>query len=141
MTTRLTKTYTELISFCTFDERFKYLRLNGRVAQETFGVNRWLNQIFYKSKEWLDFRPQIIIRDNACDLGIEGRDIYSRAIIHHINPITMEDITNRNLDKLLNPENVITTTKRTHDAIHYGDNTLLYLEPANRKPNDTIPWR
>ncbi len=139
--TTMTKTYTELITFKTFEERFRYLRLNGRVADETFGVQRWLNQVFYRTKEWKDFRREILIRDNMCDLGIEGRDIYNYALVHHINPITPKDILERRMDVLLNPENVITTIKRTHDAIHYGDETILALEPADRKPNDTIPWR
>ena len=139
--TTMTKTYTELITFKTFEERFRYLRLNGRVADETFGVQRWLNQVFYRTKEWKDFRREILIRDNMCDLGIEGRDIYNYALVHHINPITPKDILERRMDVLLNPENVITTDKRTHDAIHYGDETILALEPADRKPNDTIPWR
>ena len=139
--TTMTKSYTELITFKTFEERFRYLRLNGRVADETFGVQRWLNQVFYRTKEWKDFRREILIRDNMCDLGIEGRDIYNYALVHHINPITPKDILERRMDVLLNPENVITTIKRTHDAIHYGDETILALEPADRKPNDTIPWR
>lgn len=139
--TTMTKSYTELITFKTFEERFRYLRLNGRVAEETFGVQRWLNQVFYRTKEWKDFRREILIRDNMCDLGIEGRDIYNYALVHHINPITPKDILERRMNVLLNPENVITTIKRTHDAIHYGDETILALEPADRKPNDTIPWR
>ena len=139
--TTMTKSYTELITFKTFEERFRYLRLNGRVADETFGVQRWLNQVFYRTKEWKDFRREILIRDNMCDLGIEGRDIYNYALVHHINPITPKDILERRMTVLLNPENVITTIKRTHDAIHYGDETILALEPADRKPNDTIPWR
>lgn len=139
--TTMTKTYTELITFKTFEERFRYLRLNGRVADETFGVQRWLNQVFYRTKEWKDFRREILIRDNMCDLGIEGRDIYNYALVHHINPITPKDILERRMNVLLNPENVITTIKRTHDAIHYGDETILALEPADRKPNDTVPWR
>lgn len=137
----MSKCYTELISLPTFEERYSYLRLNARVAQETFGVDRWLNQVFYKSKEWLSLRPQIIIRDNSCDLAVEGRDIYGRAIIHHIEPITSSDILQRNLSKLLDPENLITTTKKTHDAIHYGNELYLMIEVPERKPNDTIPWR
>lgn len=140
-TSMATKSYTELITFPTFEERFRYLRLNGRVSEETFGVQRWLNQVFYKTHEWRSFRRKILIRDNQCDLGIEGRDIYNYALVHHINPITPKDILERRLDVLLNPDNVITTIKRTHDAIHYGDDTILALEPAERKPNDTIPWR
>ena len=135
------KSYTELVALNSFEERFRYLRLNGRVAQETFGVQRWLNQVFYKSPEWLTLRPQIIVRDNSCDLAFDGRDIYERAIIHHINPITSEDILQRNLDKLLDPENLITTMKKTHDAIHYGTDLYLMVEVPDRKPNDTIPWR
>ena len=137
----MTKTYTDLAKLATFEDRFEYLRLNGRVSEETFGVKRWLNQVFYKTPEWKSFRREILIRDNQCDLGIEGRDIYNHAIVHHLNPIAVNDILNRNLNVLLNPENVITTTKRTHDAIHYGDSTLIKLEPADRKPNDMIPWR
>lgn len=137
----MSKCYTELISLPTFEERYSYLRLNAKVAQETFGVDRWLNQVFYKSKEWLALRPQIIIRDNSCDLAVEGRDIYGRAIIHHIEPITASDILQRNLSKLLDPENLITTTKKTHDAIHYGTELYLMIEVPDRKPNDTIPWR
>lgn len=139
--TTMTKSYTELITFSTFEERFRYLQLKGRVADETFGVQRWLNQVFYRTKEWKDFRREILIRDGMCDLGIEGRDIYNYALVHHINPITPKDILERRMEVLLNPENAITTIKRTHDAIHYGDETLLALEPADRKPNDTIPWR
>lgn len=135
------KSYTELLSFSTFDDRFRYLLLHGHVSEETFGVKRWLNQVFYKTPEWRSFRRDILIRDNCCDLGIEGRDIYNYALVHHLNPITPEDILKRNMDVLLNPENVITTTKRTHDAIHYGSEALLMVEAADRKPNDTIPWR
>jgi hypothetical protein len=135
------KSYSELISLPSFDERFRYLRLNGYVGVETFGDDRWLNQVFYKSPEWLHFRSAIIVRDSACDLGIEGRDIYIRPIVHHINPITAQDILTRNVDKLLNPENVITTMKSTHDAIHYGSELYLMIDFPERKPNDTIPWR
>lgn len=139
--TNTSKSYSELIALPTFDERFRYLMMNGRVAQETFGVNRWLNQVFYKSPEWLHLRPQIIVRDESCDLAFPGQDIYERAIIHHINPITEEDILQRNLDKLLNPENLVTTTKKTHDAIHYGTALYSMIQVPDRKPNDTIPWR
>ena len=135
------KTYTELMTLRTFDERYRYLRTLSRVGDETFGSNRWLNQIFYKSPEWLRFRTDIFIRDNACDLAIEGRDIFENGVIHHIEPITVKDILDRNISKLLNPENVITTTYRTHRAIHYGDETFLAVEFTERKPNDTIPWR
>lgn len=141
--TTLSKCYTELISIPTFEDRFRYLRMNGKVASETFGVDRWLNQVFYKTKEWRSMRRDIIVRDNSCDLGIEGMDIFDSASlrVHHINPITAKDILSRNLDKLLNPENLITTSKKTHDAIHYGTDLYLMIEFPERKPNDTIPWR
>lgn len=137
------RTYTELITLPTFEERFKYLRLNGHVAEETFGVDRWLNQVFYKTREWKAMRRDIIIRDNSCDLAIEGRDIFESAKlrVHHIVPITSSDILERNMSKLLNPDNLITTSKKTHDAIHYGTDLYLMIEFPERKPNDTIPWR
>lgn len=134
------RTYSELIKLPTFKERFRYLKLNGKVAEETFGFDRYLNQQFYKSSEWLELRDYIIIRDCGCDLGIEDREIYKRIIIHHMNPITKYDIINRT-DVLLNPEYLICTTKRTHDAIHYGDESILYDLPIERTKNDTCPWR
>lgn len=138
--TMMIRTYTELMKLKTFKERFLYLKLNGKVAEETFGFDRYLNQQFYKSNEWLELRDQIIIRDNGCDLGIEDREIYKRIIIHHMNPITKYDILNKT-DMLLNPEYMICTIKRTHDAIHYGDESLLYELPIERTKNDTCPWR
>lgn len=132
--------YSELIKLPTFKERFRYLKLNGKVAEETFGFDRYLNQQFYKSNEWLELRDRIIIRDCGCDLGIDDREIYKRIIIHHMNPITKYDIINRT-DMLLNPEYLICTTKRTHDAIHYGDESILYDLPIERTKNDTCPWR
>ena len=114
------RTYSELILLPTFEERYEYLRLDGRVGEETFGFDRWLNQTFYKSEEWLSMRDKIIVRDNGCDLGIPGRDIYSRILIHHMNPITKEDILRRS-DILLNPEYLICVTLNTHRAIHYGN--------------------
>lgn len=134
------RTYSELASLKTFEERYRYLRLEGRVGEETFGFDRWINQRFYKDPEWLSIRDEVIIRDNGCDLGILGREIYSRIIIHHMNPITKEDILKRS-DFLLNPEYLICTMKRTHDAIHYGDEDLLYKLPVERTQNDTCPWR
>lgn len=134
------KTYSELIKLPTFEERFQYLKLNGDVGVETFGFDRYLNQAFYSSDEWKSIRNQVIIRDNGCDLGIEGREIYKRIIIHHMNPITKEDLLYRT-EYLLNPEYMICTMKNTHDAIHYGDENLLFKEPVERKPNDTCPWR
>ena len=134
------RTYSELIKLPTFEERFQYLKLDGDVGVETFGFDRYLNQAFYSSDEWKSIRNQVIIRDNGCDLGIEGREIYKRIIIHHMNPITKEDLLYRT-EYLLNPEYMICTMKNTHDAIHYGDENLLFKEPVERKPNDTSPWR
>lgn len=134
------KTYSELITLPTFEERFNYLRLDGRVGEETFGFDRYMNQMFYRSDEWRALRDRIIIRDNGCDLGIEDREIYGRIIIHHMNPITKEDIRTRS-DLLLNPEYLICTIKSTHDAIHYGDGSLLFTAPITRTKNDTCPWR
>ena len=132
--------YSDLITLPTFKERYEYLRLDGIVGEETFGFDRYINQIFYKSKEWLEVRDHVIIRDNGCDLGIEGHEIYNRILIHHMNPIRKEDILNRS-DILLNPEYLITTTKRTHDAIHYGDKNILLDTPIERIKNDTCPWK
>lgn len=134
------RTYSELITLPTFEERYQYLRLNGRVGEETFGFDRWLNQKFYKDPEWLRIRDKVIIRDNGCDLAIPGREIYSRILIHHMNPITKDDILQRS-KYLLDPEYLICTIKNTHDAIHYGDENLLVKGPVERKPNDTCPWR
>ena len=134
------RTYSELILLPTFEERYEYLRLDGRVGEETFGFDRWLNQTFYKSEEWLSMRDKIIVRDNGCDLGISGRDIYSRILIHHMNPITKEDILRRS-DILLNPEYLICVTPNTHRAIHYGNENLLMKAPIERRPNDTCPWK
>lgn len=132
--------YSDLITLPTFKERYEYLRLDGIVGEETFGFDRYINQIFYKSKEWLEVRDHVIIRDNGCDLGIEGHEIHNRILIHHMNPIRKEDILNRS-DILLNPEYLITTTKRTHDAIHYGDKNILLDTPIERIKNDTCPWK
>ena len=134
------KTYSELITIPTFEERYEYLRLNGRVGEETFGFDRYLNQVFYKSKEWRSIRDYVIARDNGCDLGMEGYEIFGQILIHHMNPITKEDILERK-DVLLNPEYLITTVKNTHDAIHYGDESLLVTAPIERRKNDTCPWR
>lgn len=134
------RTYSELITLSTFEERYQYLRLGGKVGEETFGFDRYINQIFYKSKEWLSIRDHVITRDNGCDLGIEDREIYGRILIHHMNPITKEDILNRS-EYLLNPEYLICTVKNTHDAIHYGDGSLLITAPIERRKNDTCPWR
>lgn len=137
---KIIRTYSELITLPTFKERYEYLKLSGRVGEATFGFDRYLNQMFYKSKEWLAIRDQVILRDKACDLGMEGHEIHSRILIHHMNPITVDDIVNRT-DFLLNPEYLICTIKNTHDAIHYGDSDLLIIAPTVRTKNDTCPWK
>lgn len=135
------RTYSELITLPTFEERYRYLRLDGQVGAETFGFDRYLNQTFYRTdKEWLAVRDDVIIRDNGCDLGIPDREIGSRIIVHHMNPITKEDILKRT-KYLLDPEYLICTIKRTHDAIHYGDENILLMGPVERTKNDTCPWR
>lgn len=134
------RTYSELILLPTFEERYKYLRLAGKVGQETFGFDRYLNQMFYKDPEWLAARDYVIIRDNGCDLAIPGREIHSKILVHHMNPITKDDILKRS-KFLLDPEYLICTIKNTHDAIHYGDENLLFKEPNERSKNDTCPWR
>lgn len=138
--TMIIRTYSELITIPTFEERYEYLRLGGKVGEETFGFDRYLNQIFYKSPEWLEVRDYVIIRDNGCDLGIRDREIYGRILVHHMNPIRIEDITRRS-KYLLDPEYLISTMKLTHDAIHYGDSSLLITAPIERTKNDTCPWR
>lgn len=134
------KTYSELIMIPTFEGRYEYLKLGGQVGVETFGFDRYLNQAFYKSDEWLSIRDYVIARDNGCDLGVEGYEIYGRILIHHMNPITKEDILQRS-KFLLDPEYLITTVKRTHDAIHYGNNSIIFEAPIERRKNDTCPWR
>lgn len=134
------RTYSELILLPTFDERYQYLRLSGTVGEETFGFDRYLNQMFYKSKEWKRIRNEVIIRDNGCDLGVPGREIYGKILIHHMNPIRKDDILRRS-EYLLDPEYLICTVKNTHDAIHYGDEGLLIQMPKARTKNDTCPWR
>lgn len=134
------RTYSELISIPDYLERFHYLRLDGRVGQETFGYDRYLNQTLYRSEEWKRFRRDIIIRDNGCDLACEGFEIYGKIIIHHINPITIEDVVRRSA-KIFDPENVIACSMNTHNAIHYGDATLLVTGPIIRTKYDTCPWR
>jgi hypothetical protein len=135
------KTYSELITLPTFEQRYEYLRLGGTIGEETFGCDRWLNQVFYKTREWKDFRRNIIVRDMGCDLGISDREIHGIILIHHINPISINDIRNRRLDVILNPENAICTSHNTHNAIHYGDDSLLVKVPIARSRNDTCPWR
>lgn len=134
------RTYSELITLPTFEERYEYLRLNGFVGKETFGFDRYMNQVFYRSKEWKRVRDAVIIRDNGCDLGIEDREIYGKILIHHMNPITVRDLKTTS-DYLLNPEYLICVTHNTHNAIHYGDNNMLPKGPIVRSPYDTCPWR
>ena len=135
----MVRTYTELVKFPTFIERFKYLSLKGAIGEETFGLDRYLNQMFYNSYEWRRLRNEIIVRDKGCDLGIDDREIHEKILIHHMNPITIEDIQNRS-DFLMNPEYLICTCKRTHDAIHFSNEEILYQDPIIRKPGDTCPW-
>lgn len=135
------RTYSELITLTTFIERYRYLRLGGKVGQETFGFDRRLNQDFYqKDPEWLEVRDWVIIRDGGCDLAMPDREIKTQILVHHMNPITKEDILRRT-KFLLDPEYLICTIKNTHDAIHYGDESKLILAPIQRRPNDTCPWK
>lgn len=135
------KTYSELSKLKTFKDRFNYLKLDNTVGEETFGFDRWINQQFYKSKEWLRVRDEVIARDCGCDLGIPEREIIDEKIlIHHMNPISRDDIIN-NTDFLLNPEYLITTVNNTHQAIHYGNTEMLSKDPVDRYKNDQCPWR
>lgn len=134
------KRYSELSTIPTYEERFQYLQLKGAVGNDTFGYDRYLNQILYNSSEWKRLRNQIIIRDNGRDLGCEGYEIYGRILIHHMNPITVEDIVSRN-PIVFDPENLICVSHNTHNAIHYGDKNLLIMVPVERTKNDTCPWR
>lgn len=134
------RTYSELCALSTFEERFRYLRLSGTVGRETFGFDRYLNQRFYSSAEWKRVRRDVIIRDNGCDLGILDRSIGGKILIHHMNPISNEDLLNQS-DALMNPEYLICVSHGTHNAIHYGDESLLVTVPPERKPNDTCPWK
>lgn len=122
-------------------DRYNYLKLDSKIGDITFGFERYLNQTFYKTKEWRKVRDFVINRDNGCDLGIEGREIFGRAYVHHINPIDPKDIYARNLSVLLNPDNLITTTHATHMAIHYGDESSIEELPLERSKNDTCPWK
>lgn len=133
------RTYSELITMPSFEERYRYLKLDGVVGEETFGFDRYLNQLFYSSKEWKTIRNFVITRDNGCDLGMEGHDIYGKILVHHMNPISKDDILGRS-EYLLDPEFLISTIKNTHDAIHYGDESLLITAPIQRSKNDTCPW-
>lgn len=136
----MSKCYSELIALPTFIERYRYLKLNGIVGEDTFGFKRWLNQVLYTSSDWKSFRREIARRDNGCDLAVRGFEVYGPVIIHHIVPITYEDVLNRS-KCLFDPENVILTQLGTHNAIHYGDESLLSIAPVERTPNDTCPWK
>lgn len=132
--------YSELKRLKTFEERYDYLRLQGVVGESTFGFDRHINQMFYRTRRWRSTREKVIIRDEGCDLGIEDRDLYDMIIVHHMNPITIEDIE-LNRDHIYDPEYLISTSRTTHNAIHYGDSSLLSVLPVDRRPGDTIPWR
>ena len=131
--------YSELRHIPTFEERFEYLKLNGSVGRETFGFDRYINQRFYTSKEWRDIRHHVITRDLGLDLGAEGYEINSRILIHHMNPIVVDDILHKN-DDILDPEFLITTCHNTHNAIHYGDSSLLPKPLVERSRGDTKLW-
>lgn len=135
------KTYTELSKLKTFDERFRYLKLDGEVAAETFGYDRYLNQALYRDPHWKKVRNEVIIRDSGCDLGVEGHEIFQNALVHHMNPITVEQIQRRD-PIIFDKEYLITTQHKTHNALHYSDDSILESQKVVvRKPNDTIPWR
>lgn len=134
------RTYSELITIPTFEERFEYLRLKGSVGKDTFGYDRYLNQVLYRSPEWKRLRNQIIIRDDGCDLACDGYDVYGKVLIHHLNPITVEDVLARSR-KVFDPDNLVCVSHNTHNAIHYGDVDLLATGPIIRTKNDTCPWR
>lgn len=141
MKTMEIRTYSELKDIPTFEERYKYLKLSGTVGLDTFGFDRYLNQAFYKSPEYRKIRQEVILRDNGCDLGLDGYEIFGKILVHHMNPITKRDILDRS-DYALNPEYLICVSHNTHNAIHYGDESLLQLNiPIVRKPNDQAPWR
>lgn len=134
------KTYSEAISIQTYLERFRYLQIGGKIGDETFGYDRYLNQTLYRTAEWKRFRREIIVRDNGCDLACDGYEIVGNVLVHHINPITVKDIVRRD-PKIFDPENVICVSLNTHNAIHYGDESLLMLGPIERTKNDTCPWK
>lgn len=136
----LIRTYSEMILLRTFEERYEYLRLDGEVGFETFGFDRYLNQKFYHSREWKTVRDRVITRDMGCDLASEGREIFGRIYIHHMNPMKQLDIIHGSM-RIVDPEFLVCVSHNTHNAIHYGDRSLLITEPIERKPNDTCPWK
>ena len=133
------RTYAELRRFDTFEDRFRYLSLRAGVGDSTFGFDRYMNQQFYRSRQWRRLREDVIARDNACDLGVEGFEIFDRIIIHHMNPMSRDQIES-GVDDILNPDFLITTSHRTHNAIHYGDENLLPKPLVERRPGDTRLW-
>lgn len=135
------RSYDELIRLPSMLERYEYLKLKEDVGASTFGSSRFLNQGFYASKQWRDVRRKVILRDESCDLGISEYEIRERPVIHHINPITIDDVVNENWEKLLDPNNLITTSYNTHQAIHFGNKSMLPSLPTERRPGDTCPWR
>ena len=137
---RTIRTYSELVRLPTFEERVRYLKLDGLVGKDTFGFDRYLNQEFYRSKEWKEVRDFVIVRDNGCDLGMDGYEIAGRIYIHHMNPITVNDIVHSS-DFLLNPDYLVCVSHNTHNAVHYGDEDLLVTAPVERRKNDTCPWK
>lgn len=132
--------YNDLIQLKTFEERFQYLKINGKVGEETFGLDRYINQQLYKSQKWRSTRSRIIIRDDGCDLGIDGRQLDDYIVVHHMNPIALEDIEEER-DIVFDPDYLICCSTRTHRAIHFGDENLLIRDPVIRRPNDTCLWR
>lgn len=134
------RTYSGMLEFSTFEDRFNYLALDGTIADDTLGFMRYLAQQFYASPDWKRIRDQVIIRDNGCDLGIEGRELFEAITVHHINPLTLEDLQ-KGSPLLFDPENLICVSDKTHKAIHYGDKSLLLLDFVERRPNDTCPWK
>jgi hypothetical protein len=133
------RTYSELSRLQTFDERYQYLKLKGVVGENTFGFDRWINQEFYRSRQWKYIRDEVIVRDNGCDLGILGYEIVRDLLVHHMNPVSVDDIKHGE-EWILDPNFLITTSHRTHNAIHYGDESLLPREPVVRKFGDTNLW-
>jgi hypothetical protein len=133
------RTYSELSRLPTFNERYEYLRLKGVVGEDTFGFDRWVNQEFYRSRQWKSIRNEVIVRDNGCDLGIPGFEIHRGLLVHHMNPVSMDDIIHGE-EWILDPNFLITTSHRTHNAIHYGDESLLPREPITRRSGDTTLW-
>lgn len=134
------RNYTELTKIDSYEKRFEYLKIGGKIGIDTFGHSRYLNQILYKCDEWKKVRREVIIRDKGCDLGISGYEIFDKIIVHHMNPITIEDVLNRK-PEIFDPEYLISVSHNTHNALHYGDKRLLCLDPIERRPNDTCPWR